>query len=513
MNEKYFLNAKQYGESNNIVVEDVFLKGKSIYVKGVDKNQDRFGNEYGNFTQLYYSFIKGRKRKNIISDDLAKSTEEWISEMKNIHPEYDYSVTEYINNRVAVKIKCVKHGIFSVMPKVFAKKDYCCASCKKEKSIQQKYMQIYETLKASCPEYEFDMSTYRNKKSKIKITCPEHGEFWQSVKTFLVNKTCPKCMYENNAKKRRTTLDEFIRRGQDVHDNKYDYSKVHYVNNNTKVCIICPEHGEFWQTPVAHLRSKGCPKCSNVYMRTQNEFIADAKKIHGNKYDYSKVEYINMTTKVCIICPKHGEFWQTPKLHLNGYGCKKCSNKFLDKDFFILKSCILHGDKYDYSKVHYINSKTKVCIICPEHGEFWQEPSSHLNGRGCPLCKTSHLEREMKQFLDDNNINYIYQYHNKDIFGRQSLDFYLPEYNIAIECQGEQHYIANFFKSKGMEYAERHLEYIQELDKKKNAIAKKNNITILYYLNKKFLKFIGEEISNCYSNKNELLNRIIKKVD
>ena len=120
---------------------------------------------------------------------------------------------------------------------------------------------------------------------------------------------------------------------------------------------------------------------------TKDDFITRAIAVHGNKYDYSKVEYINSATKVCIICPEHGEFWQTPNCHLSGNGCPKCAGNLKhSKDDFIKRSIAVNGNKYDYSKVEYINSKTKVCIICPEHGEFWQTPDSHYTGQGCPKC-------------------------------------------------------------------------------------------------------------------------------
>lgn len=121
---------------------------------------------------------------------------------------------------------------------------------------------------------------------------------------------------------------------------------------------------------------------------TTEEFIEKARKVHGNKYNYSQVEYINTKTKVCIICPTHGEFWQTPNKHLNGYGCKKCSGYFVDSiNSFIEKAKEVHGDKYDYSKSIYVNARIKVCIVCPIHGEFWQEPYVHVGQKcGCPKC-------------------------------------------------------------------------------------------------------------------------------
>lgn len=213
---------------------------------------------------------------------------------------------------------------------------------------------------------------------------------------------------------------------------------------------------------------------------TTEEFIERAKKVHGNKYDYSKVEYKGNKEKVCITCPIHGEFWITPNHHLKGHGCKKCGiderakKRSSTTKEFIEKAKNIHGDKYDYSKVEYVNSTTKICIICPIHGEFWQLPSSHLSGIGCPNCQNSKLENSTSKILRDKNI----EFNNRCYFtwlNRQHLDFYIPKYNIAIECQGEQHF-------KGWGGMEKSLESIQKRDKKKKELCEKNKVK-LYYIN------------------------------
>ena len=203
----------------------------------------------------------------------------------------------------------------------------------------------------------------------------------------------------------------FIERAKKIHNNKYDYSKVEYINAKTKVCIICPKHGEFWQIPHAHLNGNGCSECAKENKKnntnikyTIDDFIKKAKEKHGDKYDYSKVNYVNIHTKVCIICLEHGEFWQTPNKHLNGNGCKLCGiikmkniNKYTLEEF-IKKSNKKHNHKYDYSKVDLLNynMKDKICIICPEHGEFWQTASNHLQGQGCSKCKNNKLSFERR---------------------------------------------------------------------------------------------------------------------
>lgn len=186
---------------------------------------------------------------------------------------------------------------------------------------------------------------------------------------------------------RNLTTDAFIAKAREKHGGKYDYSKVRYTDSQTKITIICPEHGEFEQIPNNHLSGKGCPKCGGVAKLTTDEFIARSRNVHGDKYDYSKVRYVNARCKVTIICPEHGEFEQKAGKHLSGQGCPNCvSFARSTTDMFVMKARKVHGDKYDYSKVKYVNGKTKVTIICPEHGEFEQMPSSHLKGHGCVKC-------------------------------------------------------------------------------------------------------------------------------
>ena len=164
--------------------------------------------------------------------------------------------------------------------------------------------------------------------------------------------------------------------------------------------------------------------------KSNDEFIGEAQLIHHNKYDYSKVEYANNKTKVCIICPEHGEFWQTPSDHLNGKGCPQCAgNVRCDKDTFIEKAKHTHNDRYDYSKVEYVNAHTKVCIICPEHGEFWQTPNNHLNGNG---NVSSHSEDEIINCLKTLSP----QQRNREILRNREIDVYIPSLKLGIEYNG-----------------------------------------------------------------------------
>ena len=222
--------------------------------------------------------------------------------------------------------------------------------------------------------------------------------------------------------------------------------------------------------------------------KTTEQFLKEAINKHGDKYNYSKVDYITAHTKVCIICPKHGEFWQTSNKHVTvGRGCPKCAwektslRSRLTTEQFIKKAKAIHGDKYDYSKTDYVNSHTKVCIICPEHGEFWQIPTDHLSGCGCPKCHiVSYGEIYIENFLKEFNIKFEVQKKFKECKNVFSLpfDFYLPDYNLCIEYQGEQHFKPARFGTK--EEESNRLRKRQERDKiKKEWCLKEENPNLL----------------------------------
>lgn len=194
---------------------------------------------------------------------------------------------------------------------------------------------------------------------------------------------------------RLKSLEEFIEDAIKIHGCRYDYSKSIYKNSRTKIQIGCEKHGYFFQTPQSHLNGHGCKKCGHDIVAKINtysyeKFIEDAKRIHDNKYNYSKSLYSNTSKKIIIICPIHGEFFQYPYNHLKGHGCSKCGNLVRNKksiDEFVDQSRKIHGQKYDYKNSIYINGRSKIEIICPYHGSFWQRPDLHcIDGKGCPKC-------------------------------------------------------------------------------------------------------------------------------
>ena len=273
------------------------------------------------------------------------------------------------------------------------------------------------------------------------------------------------------------TKDDFIRLARKVHGDKYDYSKVEYKNNKTDVCIICPIHGEFYQTPNSHyLKGRGCPICGGTKKSTKEDFIIKAKQVHGDKYDYSKVVYVNNQIKVCIICPEHGEFYQAPKNHLNGQGCPKCSgNKKLTKDDFIKKANEIHGYKYDYSKVEYINSQIKVCIICPEHGEFYQAPKNHLNGQGCPICAHGFNKEYKLSLLKCDDLLHLSQHQLIEIIANKKLP---NEFKTLIYTQqdseeriGSIKYLIELYSDSSKTDEEIEQEILEKIKNKENELS------------------------------------------
>lgn len=208
------------------------------------------------------------------------------------------------------------------------------------------------------------------------------------------------------------------------------------------------------------------------------EFIEKAKEIHGDKYDYSKVNYKNQKNKVTIICPIHGKFEQSPDSHLNEKcGCSKCSKVYSPTTEEFIERCkIIHGNKYDYSKVNYINMHSKITIICPIHGEFEQIAQNHIQGYNCPICSSSKNEQKIWKLLNNYNINFLHQHKFDDCINKLPLpfDFYLPNYNICIEYDGQHHFI-EVEKWGGKEK----LKKRQKLDNLKTNYCIDNNIPLI----------------------------------
>lgn len=291
-----------------------------------------------------------------------------------------------------------------------------------------------------------------------------------------------------------TISERFIVRARQLHK-KYDYSHVTYHNSKSPVTIKCPLHGLFQQTPNAHLMGHGCPYCGNSakgksLKSNTKDFIDKAQRMFGDRYDYSLVVYKNATDKIIIQCKNHGNFLMSPNDHLSGHGCKECGrlttiqSRRSCKKKFLEQATIVHSTRYDYSEVVYTNNSTKVKIICPTHGAFWQSPNNHLNGQECPRCNLSRGEWAIEKYLISNNISYCCQKTFDDCRNpltnrKLRFDFYLPQNNMLIEYDGTQHFRCGGLVNGQHRITLRELSDIQAKDTIKTDYAKSHGIRLL----------------------------------
>jgi hypothetical protein len=272
--------------------------------------------------------------------------------------------------------------------------------------------------------YSYDKTVYIRTHENVIITCPIHGDFTKMPSNFLRGSGCSDC----NGKT-KITVDNFKERSNKIHDNKYDYSLITTINTvEDKVGIVCKDHGLFYQRVANHMHGDGCPDCRSdtigkkLSLTTETFKQKALIKYGSEKYNYDKVNVVNINEKVQIFCIVHQiYFWQTPRKHLNSYcGCKECAKEFSHKNMttalFIEKASVVHNNYYSYEKTVYINSSTKVIITCPEHKDFTQSPFEHLNcGSGCPKCSKNYkLTKDdfLKKANEKHNNKYSYDLTN-----------------------------------------------------------------------------------------------------
>lgn len=462
--------------------------------------------DHGEYYQLPSNHLAGKgctkcsylKR----AQKMTQGNEVFIEKSIKVHGEkYDYSKVEYKNSKTKVCIVCnkideitgEKHNEFWQVPYSHLSGS-SCPKCSNHFMTQEIFIKRASVIHQN--KYDYSKIDFKAVKTKVCIICPDHGEFLQTPDGHLNGAGCSKCSGVH-----RYSTNEWIEEAKKVHGERYDYSKVEYSKNSSKIQIICKVHGKFLQTPANHIKGKNCPKCTGHYM-DKDFFINKSNQLHkdesGNSlYDYSLVDYIDSSTHVTIIChkidlisgEKHGSFSKTPNKHLGGQGCPLCGNESIglklrfSNDEFLNKA---FPEKFEYL-TEYVTAKTKIHIKCKKcNHKFWQEASSHLSGCGCPVCNESKLEKEVTKYLNEQDIKHEKQ-KRFEWLGRQSLDFYLTDYNIAIECQGIQH-----FESKNFFGGDNGLKKIVERDNKKLKNCLSNNIEMIYvidneeYFNRKY---------------------------
>lgn len=402
-------------------------------------------------------------------------TETFIEKAKKKHGDlYDYSEVNFVKNTIPVTIICRTHGPFQQTPATHLKGSGCQRCSKTAKLTTEEFITKAKSIHGD--KYDYSETIYISNILPVKIKCHKHGIFEQRPNSHLSSKdgskgNCPLCA------KKILTKDEFIQKAREVHGDKYEYDNVVYVKESENVIIHCKIHGDFEQTPKSHLKGNGCSSCSGLKQLTTEEFIQRAKKVHGDRYNYSESEYINSNTKIKIICKEHGPFYQTHTIHCSGNGCSKCSgmhNKTTEE--FITELEKIYGDKYDYKDVVYVNNRTKVLLHCPTHGEFLKTPKELLKNTGCPKCRCSKGEHKIDSILTEAGFEFETEKTFEGCFYKTKLrfDFYLPYQNLCIEFDGKQHYEP--VKIFG---GEESFKELQKRDKIKEEFCKNNGIDLI----------------------------------
>ena len=369
--------------------------------------------------------------------------EDFIKNAVAVHgKKYNYSKVDYRNSSSKVEIICKTHGPFMQSYEDHVRKKAGCPGCKGGvngtlESFLVKATQVHGDM------YDYSKFVYINSATPGVITCKKHGDFQQRPNNHT-HKThpagCPKCGNKTIAKLKTKTLDTFIEKARQIHEDRYDYSKSQYTGCDSPILIRCNKHGDFYQTPNNHYAGRGCPACGLGISNT-GEFIQAAIAVHGERYGYGSAVYVDSQTRVLIECRLHGKFLQLPSNHLSGAGCKKCAVYSLrdTTESFIEKARVVHGDTYDYTQVQYSSSQKKITIVCKKHGEFRQVPNSHLNGSGCPSCGKG-ANRSSYELWLEKNLGPDFTYHTANrLFGdtsRESVDAYSEKHKLAVEING-----------------------------------------------------------------------------
>lgn len=344
--------------------------------------------------------------------------------------------------------------------------------------------------KEKFPSYDFSKAIYVNNKTKVIVICPKHGEFSIRPDCLLTGTGCPYC-----GGTKKNTTETFIEKAKYVHNNFFSYEKCNYINASGKVVVTCPIHGDFEVKANNHLNGCNCKSCQDEGISheinklpsvnkstkklTTEKFIEKARQIYGDRYTYEKCNYVKSNVKVVITCPIHGDFEVTPNHFLANRGCPKCGGNYrLNTQEFIEKLKLVHGEKYNYDKIEYKSTHKPVILTCPKHGDFINSPANLLKGQGCPYCSESKMEEEVTNFLQKQNIEFEREKHFEWLKYKKtlSLDFYLPKYNIGIECQGIQH-----FEPVQIFGGEENLNLTKKRDEVKKTLCEEHGIHIFYY--------------------------------
>lgn len=348
---------------------------------------------------------------------------------------------------------------------------------------------------------------YVDKSTACTFICNKCGNKWDSLPFVVVRgKGCPRCDAMKVAEI-----------GKKKFGDRFSYENTLSTYNGMKEkCLFhCNKHNvDFYTEPFIHLSSKngGCRECANEDDSTRHKhdlgwFISRCKSKFGDKFEFDESVYESANSDIVITCKSHGNFITTPKRFLSSeFGCNKCSrdNSRISSIVWVNRFKKIHGDRYDYSESEFGKVDDKIAIRCREHGVFYQTPHNHAKGEGCPTCmkNSSALEESVAIGLDKDGIRYERQKRFQWL-GRMSLDFYVPSCNVAIECQGIQHYEPiEFFGGDDK------LEYVKSNDALKYKLACENGVDLIYLCNTRNKDDDANDGKTCFSTVNGIVKYI-----
>lgn len=367
--------------------------------------------------------------------DYKYTTENFIINSIEINGKgvYDYSKTVCEKSKSNVILRCIKHNFEFSQTASNHLKGARCKKCGIESRIKKQTGNIDELKKkwnkTHKNKYCYDHVKYVNNRVKIEIECSIHGNFWQNPSNHDRGAGCAKCASKQSADNRRKSLEDFIKEANEKHKNKYDYSKVEYKKDSQKVCIICSvkDHGEFWQTPLSHIgQGCGCSKCAKRCSYDKKYWVKLARKVHGKKYSYDKVEFKKSTDKICITCVKHGNFWQRAISHSNQqHGCPRCYKRYSKSQIQWLNYLSVHNNNIKHAETENgeyripntaysadgYDAKTRT--VYEYHGSFWHGDIRYYNPEDTnPVSKKKFgelLKSTLKKELLIRNLGYNYK--------------------------------------------------------------------------------------------------------
>ena len=426
--------------------------------------------EHGEQTAKIGDLLKGSEcRECSIKKRAAKktlTTEQWIKKAKSIHGDrYDYSKAVYKSARTKLIVTCKEHGDFKIDPsnhihlkrgcKICSGGNFFNADNSKKRLTQTQFLQ--RANKVAPVNLDFSKSVFHDTRTKVVVTCKIHGDFEILPSNLFQGANCRECAQTQAGRKRRVSKKDLIDRLKTKFGNLYEVDKNSVVKATSPIQLKCKTHGWFEGLIGNLLNSSGCPSCQNQRAAairskqaklSKSEIIKRFTKLHGETYSYSSSVPDGINSTIKILCHKHGYFMQKVSIHMQGKGCPDCGyekrrvNQFLQQSEIYSRLKELHGDLFIYPPNLGLELRGEVPIICREHGVFHQSLRAHLDGNGCSQCSQSLGARRVSHWLNEHEISY--EVEAQIPAGKKGLplraDFFLPEHNMYIEYDGEQHF-------------------------------------------------------------------------